>query len=152
MKVENIERRAKSLYEEEVDLLKRAPELAGWMDCSLERLVRIYDEYRAIGRVTLDDRIVALGLCRPIHLSDEKARKDRYAFDEGGDTLWITGVVVSPELQGRHRRWAIAELWVLMLRRFGRKLWVGYDREKDGRPARIFPFNQLERRFLSYVV
>lgn len=139
-------------HQEEIELLSEAPELQGWSEEALEALVGLYDEYRSIGRVYLDGELVGVGLCRPLELDNRAGREDRFVFQPQGDLLWISGVVVRGVFDPQARRDVLAELWLLMLQRHGRKLWIGYDRKKDGRPARIYPFNKIERRFIENVI
>lgn len=118
-------------------LRAQIPAVRAWPEKRLEQWLTWYATRELLGIVTRDGKVVAAGVARPVHAGQET---ETYAVDEQGDTIWIDGAVAVD-------RAATRALWVLLLRRLGRRAWVGYHRAKHGGRARREPFDRFLNRF-----
>ncbi|HLP07949.1 MAG TPA: hypothetical protein VK178_07270 [Opitutaceae bacterium] len=116
---------------------ERVPQVREWPPERLEEWLTWYTVRDFIGVVTRAGTVVAVGCARPVKPGQEK---ETYASEWQGDTIWI-------DLAAAIDRAATRDLWFLLVHRFGRREWIGYDRAKHGGRVRREPFDKFINRF-----
>lgn len=115
----------------------RVPQVREWPPERLQQWVTWYAQRELLGVVLRAGELVAVGLARPVKPGQEA---EDYAMEWQGDTIWVDCAVAID-------RAATRDLWFLLVHRFGRRTWIGYDRAKHGGRVRREPFDRFIARF-----
>ncbi len=115
-------------------LEENATKMLTWPDHLLERYIQFYQDEGAIGVIRLRGEIVGVGTARPV--SRQNDARDRWEFDEKGDTILIDEIVVTEKA-------VIPLLWNMMVERFGQRPFVAGTRHGK---LRVWDFEKYDSK------